>query len=422
MAPALAPGGEGVYRKLKRHLKTVRDDDVDNSLPGDRQALSYCRWADLQSPYVVELETGLADRLLTGIPDRQSESEEFGGLLIGEYAKAARPTLRIDDIVWMGHRTSGNPLFELTPEERIQLSSIRRNMITPTRTVLGFFRTHARGGPLVLSASDRELLEREFRHAFHVALLIRANHAPTAAFFVQDERRRMQAGPAYTEFRFDSGELSDAAIPVQAVRSTPTLGPRPEPRQRYKSPSSAWKIQELSSAIGLSQRGDRLRFRLRFTVFHRLRLAMIAAFVSIWRDLLAYRSILLPLALSCFALCLLFTLWAPLTASTLFRGPQLRLSAKGSAQMIEVHWHTRLSDSEQVTSASLIVDDGNLSREVRLSPAELKSGAAAYTPLGGRVRFTLVLRFPDCMTITQSADWAGNPPPGPHASTASDRA
>jgi hypothetical protein len=411
-----------VYRKLKRHLKTVRDDDVDNRLPGDGQALSYCRWADLQSPYVVELETGLADRLLASIPDRQSESEEFGGLLIGEYAKAAKPTLRIDDIVWMGHRTSGNPLFELTPEERIQLSSIRRNLITPTRTVLGFFRTHARGGPLVLSASDRELLEREFRHAFHVALLIRANHAPTAVFFVQDERRRMQAGPAYMEFRFDSGELSRAAMPVQAVRSTPTLGPRPESRQPEQLPSFLSKTQEVSTSVGRSRRDGRLRFRLGFKVFHRLRRALIAAFASTWRDLLAYRSILLPLALSCFALCLLFTLWAPFTASVLFRAPQLRLSAKGNAGMIEVRWHPRLPDSERITSSSLIVDDGTLSREVRLSPAELKLGAAAYTPLGGRVRFTLVLRFPDSMTITQSTDWVGKPPAGADTATASDRA
>lgn len=364
------------------------------TLSDDGQAPCYCRWADPQSPYVIELETGLADRLLAGIPDGQSELAEFGGLLIGEYAKAAKPTLRINDIVWISHQASENPRFELTPEERIQLSATRRKLITPTRTVLGFFRTHTRNSPLVLSATDLELLEREFRRAFHVALLIRANHAPTAAFFVQDERSRMQASPAHGEFRFDSRELLRRAQPRQAVSSTLAPSPRPQwpgsvsPRQTRPDAEGAWTT----------------------------------APASIWRDLRTYRPILLPLAVSCIALCLLFTLWAPVTASVLFSGPPLQLSATGNAEMVDVHWRIRFPDSEHVNSATLIVEDGGLRREIHLSPAELKSGAAAYAPLAGRVRFTLVLSFPNSMTVAQSTDWVGKLPAGPHASTVSNKA
>jgi hypothetical protein len=107
--------------------------------------------------------------------------------------------------------------------------------------------------------------------------------------------------------------------------------------------------------------------------------------------------------------CLLFTRWAPFAASVLFRNSQLRLSAIGNAGMVEIHWNTRLSGSERVKSAILVVEDGRLSREVRLSPAAMRSGAAAYAPLAGHVRFTLVLSFPDSLTITQSTDWVEKP-------------
>jgi hypothetical protein len=363
------------------------------TLPDDEQALTYCRWADPQSRYVIELETGLADRLLADISNRQSELEEFGGLLIGEYVKAAKPTLRIDDIVWIIHQTSGNPRFELTPDERIQLSSTRRKLITPTRTVLGFFRTDARGGPFLLSAADLELLEREFRRAMHVVLLIRANHPPMAAFFMQDEHRRMQANPACAEFRFDSRELARFAMPAQAIHSVAA----PHPAGNWVTSAPQRQTPQARSA-------------------------RITTPALIWRDLVAYRAILLPLVLSSIAICLLFTLWAPVTASVLVRNSQLRLSAIDNAGMVEIHWNTRLSGSERLKSATLVVEDGDLSREVRLSPAELRSGAAAYAPMGSHVRFTLVLSFPDSLTVTQSTDWVEKPSPVPHTATALDKA
>lgn len=375
-------------------MKTARDDESTTALPDGVPTLTYCRWADPPSTYVIELETGLADRLLANIPNRQSELEEFGGLLLGEYVKAAKPTLRIEDVVWIGHRTSDNPLFELTPDERIQLSSTRRKLITPTRTVLGFFRTHARPGPLVLSATDRELLEFEFRRAIHIALLIRANHLPTAAFFVQDEHRRMQANPACAEFRFDSRELSRftaSAQPVRGTRAPHRAGQWPKSVSQRKTSPEPGVAPDTTPA-------------------------------SISRSLLPNRAILLPLVLSSIMVCLLFTLWAPFAASVLFRNSQLRLSAIGNAGMVEIHWNTRLSGSERVKSATLVVEDGDLSREVRLSPAELRSGAAAYAPRASHVRFTLVLSFPDSLTITQSTDWIEKPSIGSHTATALDKA
>lgn len=369
--------------------------------PTEEQALSYYRWAGLHSPSVIEFETGLADRLLAGISGRRSEREEFGGLLIGEYAKAAKPTLRIDDIVWIGHNTGANPRFELTPEERIRLSSTRRNLITPTRTVLGFFRTHARIGPLILSAADRDLLESEFRRAIHVALLVRVNRTPTAAFFVQDKHGRMQAHPAYPEFHFDSQELSRFATLVRPVGARPALNPPPFSRK-----PNPW-LTSISQA----------RWRLGSGSARLLNCA-----ASIWRDLLPHRSILLPLAVSCLLFCLLFTLWAPFTASVLFRAPQLHISARGTPGMVEVHWNTRLADSPRIDSATLIVDEGNRRREIRLSSAEFQSGTAAYTPSVGRVRFSLVLSFPGSLTVTRSTDWIETAPPAPRATTASDKA
>lgn len=401
------------------------------ALPKEGQMLRYCRWADPKSPYVVELETEIADRLIESIPGPQSDQEEFGGLLIGEFAKAAKPTLRIDDFVWIGHQTSENPRFELTPEERIQLSSTRRRLITPTRTVLGFFRTHARLGPLSLSASDRELLEREFRRAIHIALVIRASNSPTAALFVQDERGHMPSHPAYAEFRFDSQELSRIAQSAQAARGASALRPQLAPRQPEPAAGPLTKMQGLSPSAGLARRNGRSHFWLTFNAFHRLGSTLrsldiadpmrLTRFAFIWRDIRAGRSLLLPLAISCVVLCLLFTLWAPITASVLFRGPQLRISANDRDGMVEVRWDTRRAESERPRSATLIVEDGDLSREIRLSPSELKAGAAAYAPLGDHMRFTLILSFPNSMTIAQSIDWVSKSSAAP-ASTASDKA
>ena len=148
------------------------------------------------------------------------------------------------------------------------------------------------------------------------------------------------------------------------------------------------------------------------------RSARITTPASIWRDLVAYRAILLPLVLSSIAICLLFTLWAPVTASVLVRNSQLRLSAIDNAGMVEIHWNTRLSASERLKSATLVVEDGDLSREVRLSPAELRSGAAAYAPIASHVRFTLVLSFSDSLTVTQSTDWVEKPSMRSHTATA----
>ena len=200
------------------------------------KAPQYYVWSHPQSPYVVELRLDIIDRLMTDLRAAQSIRLETGGLLVGTFVRAANPTLRIEDYELIGRGTEDGLLYNLTTEQKTRFAAVRHKFISKQIRVLGFFRSQIRGGPLALSAEDRDLLSSEFRRAIHIALLIRMSARPTAGFLVPSATGEIQTEPAWNQVPFETEELARLSeVQRQAPAWNGSLGrseaPDPLPSQ-----------------------------------------------------------------------------------------------------------------------------------------------------------------------------------------------
>ena len=200
------------------------------------KAPQYYVWSHPQSPYVVELRLDIIDRLMTDLRAAQSIRLETGGLLVGTFVRAANPTLRIEDYELIGRGAEDGLLYNLTTEQKTRFAAVRHKFISKQIRVLGFFRSQIRGGPLALSAEDRDLLSSEFRRAIHIALLIRMSARPTAGFLVPSATGEIQTEPAWNQVPFETEELARLSeVQRQAPAWNGSLGrseaPDPLPSQ-----------------------------------------------------------------------------------------------------------------------------------------------------------------------------------------------
>jgi hypothetical protein len=276
-------------------------------------------------------------------------------------------TLRVEDYVLIDRRATDSTRFILTPELGARVSSTRHRLIEKQTPVLGFFRSHLRSDPLVLSPEDRKFLNTEFRKALHIAFLIRAVEPRLGAFFVPGSDGVIPSGPALDEIRFDADEFDRLALQHRL--------------------SGATAMNDIPTDFAKGVKPSRHEGRP-----HRNKAA---------------RWVLLPsLGTAAALIILLLTAWAPTTADILLGRPQPRLTvARHDAGMLELRWNPKGRDLQKAESGTLTVRDGNAERRVRLKRFELTEGRIVYQHQSGSVQFTLALHLSDSADLVQTVSW-----------------
>jgi hypothetical protein len=326
--------------------------------PVEQSPAGYLRLQHARSPYVIELSTEVVGRLLGEIAKGHEHGFEIGGLLTGSFPKAAALTLRIENFVPVERPSGDERLYNLRPEQRARLSTLRHRLIEQQTSVLGFFRSHLRKEPLALSNDDRELLTTEFRRAIYVVLLIRADMPHRAAFVIPEGDGNLPTGPPIPELQFDADDIAlTSHKPIDELSTVPG-------RQIARSDTGANTGPSVP---------------------------------AVWIAAASATMVIL--------LCLSFTAWGSVTARLLTGSQGLGLAVRDHAGIIEVRWNSRQRDLEQTEAAILTVEDGGIEHRLALTPAQIRLGAVGYQPHGRHVRFTFTVPLANSAELVQRTEW-----------------
>ncbi len=308
----------------------------------------YVRWNPERSPYAIELKLDIASSLARHVRDAERINVEIGGILVGTFPPAGVPTLRIEGFELFQRDSDENQIFMLGPQEHERLAAAQARARRAGRSVLGFFRSHMRPGPLRPSLADRTLFGTEFKEGVQAILMIQGTPPQFAAFFI-GARGQLSEEPAVREFRFNESDFG--ALP-EVEPSWPTGEDNAEPAPVR----GGWYI-----------------------LIAVLLIAVVAAGLYIW------------------------SVW---TGTRLFpsRSGEIALAVTGG-RTLHITWNHSAPDVTKAESAKLVIIDGDTHREVQVGLDELRLGTVDYERTSDRVQVTLMLAMPGATSLSQSVAW-----------------
>ena len=319
----------------------------------------YIRWSPDRSAYSVELRLDLVTQIAAQIKLSERLGAELGGFLVGSFPIAPVPTIRIDDIEMVSNGSEDDTVFLPEPNEFRRFPDMKYSSRARDLAVIGFFRTHARIGPMRPSLADRSLVAQEFRNSPYVVLLIHAQAPHTAAFFVAANGQLPQE-PSVREFQFDENE--------------------------FKS------LPEVPAEDGEARR-TRLRLPFKFNV----ETARVYWKVAV-------------LVLVAIGACALMWSFAHQASGPPWAGAsnQMHLAVTPEDRLLRISWNHDAGDLNQATSATLVIVDGGIRSELPLEMDDLRLGSVEYQQSGSRVQVQLKLSKRSGQVSADSVEWSAH--------------
>lgn len=314
------------------------------------QAPLYIRWAPFRSPYAIELRLDLVGHLLAEIERAAAAGLEVGGVMVGSYAHAQTPTLRIEEIELMARRPENGTVYVPHPEIHRHLHEIRLRAQRQNRAMVGFFRSHARSGPLLASITDRSLISEQFSQGVYALLIIEARAPHFAAFFLS-AAGQLPEEPSTREFVLDEDEFK--ALPE--IRPAGAVDPRQGARESPKLPFYALLAVGLIAAVAL--------FAWAFP-----------------REIVDQ--------------------WSGRPSS------QLGLALTSTDHVLKISWDHSARSIPGAQGATIFISDGAARHEIRIGADELRFGTVEYQHIAPRVDVTMTLGTPGANAQSQSATWS----------------
>lgn len=313
----------------------------------------YVRWSPEHSRFAIELKLDLVSKISAELDRMEKLDVETGGVLIGSVLSGRLPTLRIDAIETIPRGADSGAIYLLGPEQLQRLAELRRTARAQHKTVLGFFRSHCRPGPLKPSLADRTMLSEEFKTTAYALLLVEAGAPRTAAFFVA-EHGELPAEASVREFRFQEADFK--ALPEvegeAATATAETSGAAPPfPKNWYAWAAGAGMLLVLSAFWLTTGSGAK-------------------------PDWLATGS------------------------------QQVDLKLTRTDHLLKISWNHDLRRLGSASSGTVMIVDGASRREVRLGADELKMGSLAYDGADRQVEVTMTVNTPQSAPLKESAKWS----------------
>lgn len=290
---------------------------------------------------LLELQMALAGGQMGGA----QPGYEAGGLLLG----ASGADIRIEAVLPFHIEHRFGPFFWLTPADIVMVKlDIELASDSEQGAPIGHFRSVREGEPEAI----------DIDHAIADLLPV----AEPVLFLIP----AAQNGPMQVMiYRREGGTWVPLLhTPVDDILSPPTVA---------RTPVAAAPVAAVPSAAPSELRAE-------------LPAAAVARRPWLWTGL----ALLLVLTAALLWNYLLGPRRRPLTeTSTNTAAPRIGLEAHASGSAINVRWNRTSAMILQATSATLIIQDGDKLRELRLKREELLNGTVAYAPVSGRVTFRL---------------------------------
>lgn len=317
----------------------------------------YIRWSPDRSAYSVELRLDLVTQIAEQVELSERMGTELGGFLIGSFPIAHVPTIRVDDIEMVSNGSEDDTVFLPEPNEFRRFPDMRYPARARDSAVIGFFRTHARIGPMRPSLADRSLVAQEFRNSPYVVLLIHAQAPHTAAFFVAANGQLPQE-PSVREFQFDENE--------------------------FKS------LPEVPADDGEDRRA-RLKLPFRFNK----------------ETVRVYWKVAVLVLLAIGACALMWSFAHQASGPGWVRATnQLHLTVTPEDRLLRISWNHDAGELNQATGATLVIVDGGIRSELPLEMDDLRLGSVEYQESGSRVQVQLKLTKRSGQVSANSAEWS----------------
>lgn len=315
----------------------------------------YIRWSPDRSPYSIELRLGLVSKIVKQVNLSERLGTEIGGFLQGTFPAANVPTIRIDEIEMVSNGSNDDTVFLPDPSELHRSAALHGRMRTSEATTIGFFRTHARIGPMQPSLSDRGILAQEFKNTPYVVLLIQAQAPHAAAFFVASNGQ-LPEEPSVREFEFDENEFK--ALPEVSAQTPEEEPAAPEAR------------------------------------FDRAKLGV-------------YSKIAALIFIAIGACALMWSFARQANGPRWFNSRnQLHLAITTDDHLLRISWNHTASELNQATGATLLITDGTNHSELQLGMDDLRLGSVEYQNISSRVDVQLTLNTTSGKVPGDSAEWA----------------
>ena len=316
----------------------------------------YVRWSPDRSAYNIELRLDLVAKIAAQVNLSEKLGIEVGGFLIGSFPTADVPTIRIEDVDMVTNGSDDDTVFLPEPGEYLRFSAGNRRKPGRELDTIGFFRTHARVGPLRPSPVDRSILAQQFGTNPYLVLLIQARGRHEAAFFVSTNGQ-LPAEPSVREFEFDEREF----------KSLPEVTSDGAGDAEILTPKTSRRLK-----IGP------------YATIAALLLIAIGACALMWSFA---RQAIMPGAAN-----------------------QLHLQVApedhvAQSSLLRITWDHSARELSQATGGTLIITDSGGHSEIPLGLDDLRLGAVEYNGAGAKVGVQMMLNTPGGQILGDSAEW-----------------
>lgn len=320
----------------------------------------YVRLPVGSSNYTIELSTDVLPRLAAEIAGSEKLGIEIGGLLLGSWESPRMA--RVEDFELVAACPEDGPVYMLSPQQQEQFIAVRQRSGTGKTRPLGFFRSHLRSGPLILSLGDKGFLWKVFRSDPYLALLVDAREPHEASFsFFADGKLALQ---------FFSPDFPPSGRVIEPRKENTVL----------LAPESLLESSESAVEVAPEPREGR---RMNPELLTLCAVLLFAVGVVLW----------------------------PIWEAT-FGGPwavpssnDVALSIQRHGPNLDVTWNKRMPEISHSEGAVLTLTNGSQKSELRLGKEDLRFGKVAYSYHGGQVQATLALKMQGATSLVQSAVW-----------------
>jgi proteasome lid subunit RPN8/RPN11 len=279
---------------------------------------------------------------------------ETGGILFGTHRGSL---VRI--LAWrpIACEYATGPSFTLSEKDLAGLAEVLRSFSADAELAslepAGWYHSHTRN-EIFLSDQDLEFFQRYFPQAWQVALVVRpASFAPArAGFFFREKNGRVHAENSYAEFQLKPSRLAEPRaeqepeeqiqlpIVAQAPAGTAPLLAEPGPEQPSVRLGRLWAWKWYAAGL----------------VAAMLAIAVIAAVVAASGT------------------------WASQPSDQ-----RVSLSAREAGGQLRIVWDRTSGPIRDAMRGTLEIEDRGVRTEVKLTPADLRSGSISYTRQSGDI-------------------------------------
>jgi hypothetical protein len=318
----------------------------------------YVRWSPDRSAYSIELRLDLVPKIAAQVSLSEQLGAELGGFLLGSFPSANVPTIRIDDIEMVSNGSDDETVFLPDPTEYRRFPEVRGRARARESSVIGFFRTHARTGPMRPSPADRSILAPQFGNSPYVVLLIQVTGRHTGVFFVSANGQLPQE-PSVREFDFSENEF----------KALPEVQPDAETDEPLKAGRRKGKLRTYATVAAL-------------------------LFIAVGACALMWS----------FARQVTSPHWFGSTNQIqLAVRPEDRLS---HSSLLRITWDHAARELNKATGATLVINDGGTRSELPLGVDDLRLGAVEYQRSSSSIDVQMTLNTPNGPVLGDSAQWA----------------